>query len=59
MIPTDVLDSSLIKYFEFNEAKCYTPHLKSWSIRFDTAKDRRLDGAGMFDFLVMRWHSFT
>ena len=44
MIPTDVLVSYLMKYLEFNEAKCYTPHLKSWSIRFDAAKDRRLYG---------------
>jgi len=42
MIPADVFDHCLMKYFEFKEATSYSPHLQNSTIRFDAAKDRRL-----------------
>jgi len=30
MIPTDIFDYFLMKYFEFKEATSYSPHLQNW-----------------------------
>jgi len=43
MIPTDVIDHFLMKYFEYKEAASYTPHLQNSTIKFDATQDRRLN----------------
>jgi len=43
MISTDVFDHFLMKYFEFKEAKRFNPQLQNSTIRFDAAKERRLN----------------